>query len=107
MKIKSGINLWASGALFVFAIFTTFGFWMSPLGLGFDQTAVDKLNTPFIHEAFMGLFWLGPIGLILTALGFLYVGFSKKKNANYKNTIFFGTLAIIISQISMLTYLSI
>ena len=107
MKTKNGISLWVSGTLLAFALFTTAFFWMSPLGLGFHEPAVEKLNYPFVHEAFLGIYWAGPIGLILAILSLLYLGVSKRNSANFKNTIFYGLLIMILTQISMLAFLSI
>ncbi len=103
MGSKSGINLWASFALLAFAATVTFVYWVSPLGLGFHDGALKKLKMPAIQRIYTFINFLGPMILFFTFIAIL----TGPKNKRFKNVIFFTIFAVMVSQISMLTYLSI
>ncbi len=105
-RYNNRTTLWAVVPAVVFCGLSSFVFWMSPLGLGFNSNAVEKLNSGYIHELFQLTYWAGPLSILIAIM--LIIGGVMKPTSKVaiKRIILILTGTVVISQISMLIYLS-
>lgn len=110
VKLKNDYNdkitLWAIVPPIVLCAFSSFVFWMLPLGLGFNSKAVEKLNSGLTCDIFQIIFWAGPVSIIVAIL--LTIGGLIKPALKFaiRRIILILIGVILFSQISMLIYLS-
>jgi len=98
-------TLWAVVPALVICFFSSFVFWMSPLGLGFNDQALEKLRSDFIFDVFQIILWAGPVSILVGII--LIIGGMIRPTAKLaiRRTMRILIGAIIISQISTLIYL--
>lgn len=84
-----------------------FIFWMSALGLGFQESAVRKLNYFGVYQVFVALMFAGPICFLFFLTATFKILLSKNNQHRLKKITLVGIFVLISLQISMLTYLSV
>jgi hypothetical protein len=99
-------TLWAVVPILVLCGLTSFLFWMSPLGLGFNDIASTKLQNGFVSSLYMFIFWAGPISIVASLVLIQIAIFKTDLKRLLRRLIACLSISVIISQISLLIYLT-